>query len=68
MRGADGKGPADREIEVIAKVCNQEHGGPHNAATAYGHFGSTRTCVRIGKSNTWVYDVRRAPTTKKGTW
>jgi hypothetical protein len=64
----DGKGPADREIATIAKVCGEEHGGPNNPATVYGHFGSTKTCVRIGTSNTWVYDIRRAPTAKKGAW
>lgn len=51
--------PKDRTILVKAKVCDETHGGPGNAATVYGHFGSTKTCVRIGMSNVWVFDLTR---------
>lgn len=46
-------------ITLTAKVCGLEHGGPRNAAVVYGHHGTNRTCVRLGKSLTWVYDPRK---------
>lgn len=48
-----------KTIIVRARVCNKTHGGPGNAATVYGHFGSTQTCVRIGTSSVWVYGLTR---------
>lgn len=47
-------------IALQAKVCPLGHGGPHNAALAYGHHGMTRTCLRVGMSDTWVYDIKKA--------
>ena len=38
------------------EVCDLEHGHEGNAATVYGHHGSSRTCIRLKSTNEWVYD------------
>jgi len=62
MTRPDGQsGPPDRPIALVGQVCRmpEGHGGPNNDAEVYGHFASSRVCVRLGKTNTWVYGVRR---------
>lgn len=58
---------AEAEIEgrpetttLVGKVCKDSHGNEGNAATFYGHFGRSDVCVRVGKSDVWVYDVQEA--------
>lgn len=45
------------KIKLNATVCTQDHGGESNAATVYGHHGSTRVCTRVKGTDTWVYDL-----------
>lgn len=40
------------------RVCDEDHGGPGNAATVYGHLASVRNCIRLFDTDTWVYDPR----------
>lgn len=53
---ARGKG---RKIRLVANICTEDHGGPNNSAEVYGHWGSSRTCVRLPGSDTWVFNVRK---------
>lgn len=47
-------------INLSARVCSAEHGGPNNAATVYGHYADlrNRTCMRLPGTDTWVYDLK----------
>lgn len=44
-----------REIVKHLAVCERDHGGSHNAAIVYGHWGARRDCIRIQGTDTWVY-------------
>lgn len=47
-------------VDLKGTVCTEDHGGPHNSATFYGHFGRNDVCVRVGDSDVWVKNVREA--------
>ena len=50
-RKIEGSNPFDN-----LTVCDQDHGGPDNAATVYGHYGSVRVCIRLKDTDIWIYD------------
>lgn len=47
-----------RTVKITATACTDEHGGPNNAATVYGHFGSTKVCVRVLGTDVWVFNIK----------
>lgn len=48
-----------REIVKHIRVCTEDHGGPHNAATVYGHYANlgNRSCLRLIGTDVWIYTV-----------
>lgn len=44
-----------KQIMVKVTLCDQEHGGPGNAARVYGHYNDTGACLRIGDTDEWVH-------------
>jgi len=45
-----------KALSVSLRVCDDDHGGPNNAASVYGHHGSRRTCIRIKDTDLWVFN------------